>query len=483
MSADILPIVLRATLAASVAIIAVLVLRHPLRAAFGAEVAYAAWLLVPAATIASFLPARRVIVDDAAASYARITPVEAVSAPPAAAPAAHDLIASSQSVLSSIEPTPLLLGIWLAGVVFSVLLLLQGQWRFMRNAKAAGPAVIGIVKPRIVLPGDFEHRYTPAERDLVIAHERAHIEAFDVQINAAAALAQCLNWFNPLFHIARAALRVDQELACDARVMARHGAAKRIYAEAMLKTQLAAQAVPLGCQWPPIGAQPLKERINMLARPRPNALRIALGAALCTVATLSAGALAWAAQGPDYVHVAQAPRETASPAQRALGRDLVTALQEGQMTEARALIEAGADVNYYVRGDGTPLVIAARFGAEDMVAYLVAHGADVNQAAPGDGNPLIMASMGGHIDVVRFLIENGADVNGIVVDDETPLINAARSNREDVARYLISRGADVNLAVDAMTSRGMERRSPLSEARRRGHSAMIELLRANGATA
>lgn len=480
MSADILPILLRATLAASAAIIIVLLLRQPLRAAFGAQVAYAFWLLVPIATFASFLPGREIIVNAPAMTDAQAATARAIeTGAPLAAEAPPHVI---EAALSNIEPTPLLLLIWLTGVVFSVLLLLYGQRRFMRNADAAGPAVVGIIAPRIVLPSDFEQRYTPAERDLVIAHERAHIEAFDAQINAAAALAQCLNWFNPLFHVARAALRVDQELACDARVMARHGSAKRIYAEAMLKTQLAAQAVPLGCQWPPIGAQPLKERITMLSRPRPTALRIALGATLCAVATLTAGAAAWATQSPRVVHVSQQSEAAASPQQRALGRELIGALMEGQMTEARDLVEAGADVNYYLAGDGTPLVIAARFGSRDMVEYLVAHGADVNQAAQGDGNPLIMASMHGHLNIVEYLVAYGADVNAVVVDDETPLINAARSNRLDVARYLIARGADVNLAVDAMTTRGMERRSPLSEARRRGHDRMIELLRDNGAT-
>lgn len=480
MSAEILPILLRATLAASAAIIVVLLLRQPLRKAFGPQVAYAFWLLVPIATLAGFLPAREIVVEgpvmtDTQAAAARAIETGTAIAPEAPANAA-------QVALSNIEPTPLLLIIWLAGVVFSVLLLLNGQRRFMRNAAAAGPAVVGILKPRIVLPADFDQRYTPAERDLVIAHERAHIEAFDAQINAIAALAQCLNWFNPLFHFARAALRVDQELACDARVMARHADAKRIYAEAMLKTQLATQAVPLGCQWPPIGAQPLKERITMLSRPRPTTLRIALGATLCAVTTLTAGTAAWAMQSPRVVHVSAQQTEAAStPAQRALGRELIGALMEGQMVQARELVEAGADVNYYLAGDGTPLVIAARFGSRDMVEYLVAHGADVNKAAQGDGNPLIMASMHGHLNIVEYLVAYGADVNAIVVDDETPLINAARSNRLDVARYLISRGADVNLAVDAMTSRGMERRSPLSEARRRGHDRMIELLRDNGA--
>lgn len=221
----------------------------------------------------------------------------------------------------------------------------------------------------------------------------------------------------------------------------------------------------------------------MLSRPRPTTLRIALGATLCAVTTLTAGAAAWATQQPRVIHVSAQQIEAAStPAQRALGRELIGALMEGQMVQARELVEAGADVNYYLAGDGTPLVIAAHFGSREMVEYLVAHGADVNKAAQGDGNPLIMASMHGHLNIVEYLVAYGADVNAIVVDDETPLINAARSNRLDVARYLISRGADVNLAVDAMTSRGMERRSPLSEARRRGHDRMIELLRDNGAT-
>jgi beta-lactamase regulating signal transducer with metallopeptidase domain len=480
MSAEILPLLLRATLAASAAIVVVLLLRRPIRAAFGAGVAYAFWLLVPIATLAAFVPARTIVVAAPVTSSAIETSADGsaeIEPSQVAAAAPFQQIASPGA-----DTTTLLFFIWLSGVVFSMLLLLYGQRRFMRNADAAGPAVVGIIAPRIVLPADFDQRYTPAERDLVIAHERAHIEAFDAQINAIAALAQCLNWFNPLFHIARAALRVDQELACDARVMARHGGAKRIYAEAMLKTQLAAQAVPLGCQWPPIGAQPLKERITMLARPRPTSLRIAFGATLCAVATLAAGTVAWATQEPRVVHASQ-QSEAAAPRQGRLGRQLVEALQEGQMTDAIALVEEGADVNYHLRGDGTPLVIASRFGSREVVEFLIEHGADVNKAAPGDGNPLIMASAFGHLDIVTLLISRGADVNGVVHGDETPLINAARNDRIDVARYLIDHGADVNLAVIAPTVNGSERRSPLSEARRRGHDEMVRLLRASGATA
>src|SRR5690606_35919566 len=140
----------------------------------------------------------------------------------------------------------------------------------------------------------FESRYDERERMLVLAHERAHIRAGDALVNAIAALAQCLNWFNPLFHIARTALRVDQELACDERVMRAHGNARRAYAEAMLKTQLAARSVPLGCQWPALGAQALKERIAMLARPAPAPSTRALGAATCAAFAGLTAFIAWA---------------------------------------------------------------------------------------------------------------------------------------------------------------------------------------------
>lgn len=468
MTAEILAILVRATIALSAALLLILALRRPVRAAFGAEIAYGLWALAPIVTLASFLPARRILIE----------------APPQGAAARADAMLGAptpelaQTAAAIDVVTPLLVGVWATGVTFALLLLLVGQHRFLANANQAGPAVVGVLRPRIVLPKDFQERYTPLERDLVVAHERAHIAAFDAQINALAAFVQCLMWFNPLAHAARAALRVDQELACDARVLRNRAQDRRAYAEAMLKTQLAAQAVPLGCQWPPSGAKPLKQRIAMLAAPAPKTLRRAAGASLCALAMVGAGVLAWTLQPPQFAYAQTEPSRTEA---NALGRQLVNALLEGDMVAARALIDRGADVNAYVRGDGTPLVIAARFGDEALARYLIERGANVNQEAPGDGNPLIMASAFGHLGMVDLLLQAGAEVNSIVVGDETPLINAARSNRLEVARHLIANGADVNLAVMAPTVTGVERRSPLSEARRRSHAGMIALLRQHGA--
>jgi hypothetical protein len=55
---------------------------------------------------------------------------------------------------------------------------------------------------------------------------------------------------------------------------------RRTYAEAMLKTQLASAALPLGCYWPLLSLHPLEERIAMLNKPRPSRSWRIAGAAL-----------------------------------------------------------------------------------------------------------------------------------------------------------------------------------------------------------
>lgn len=75
MSVEALEALVRLTVAGSVAIVAVLLLRRPLRRAFDALVAYAAWMLVPAVAAAMLLPAP-VRPLAALAGIARVAPLE-----------------------------------------------------------------------------------------------------------------------------------------------------------------------------------------------------------------------------------------------------------------------------------------------------------------------------------------------------------------------------------------------------------------------
>jgi beta-lactamase regulating signal transducer with metallopeptidase domain len=528
-SADLLGLLLRATLASSAAILAVMLARGAVRRAFGAQAAYALWLIAPAAALASLLPIRRVVVI--APDAREVSTVAGGSAGAGESlGAAADLAASSAGAWALPLLATSAFWIWAAGALVSLALLIGTHRRlvarlglhllggadrlYQAGSEQMGPALIGVLRPRIVVPADFESRFSPDERSLVLAHERAHLEAFDAQINGLAALALCAGWFNPLFHLARRLLRVDQELACDERVMRRHGDQRRVYAEAMLKSQGPVRPMALGCAWP-TGSSSLRERIALLSRPQPSKRRRALGAALAATATLAACVGASAAQPPRVVdaetdaarraegfRLAQAfdPKLCTrfnltcdgtsdavgdSPARdeaARLGMHLVLALQNGDFERARQFIDEGADVDFFIPGDGTPLVLAARARDHAIAALLLEAGADVNRAAPGDGNPLIVASARGDVAMAELFIAHGADVNANVRGDETPLINAARENQTSVARYLIAQGADVNLAVEAQTWRGsVERRSPLGEATRNQHFEMIRLLRDNGA--
>lgn len=542
MSVDLLEALARAMLAATAAIVVVMLARVPVRRAFGAQPAYALWLLAPAATLASFVPVRTRVVaglETASRSDAADSLIDGVAASAATAPAeAHASTFAAADLWDRVTETaaslsPALLGAWAAGVLVALAILVLSQHRFIGHlglrpldrtarlyrarSRDVGPALVGVLRPRIVVPDDFDDRFGPRERDLILAHERAHLAAFDPQINGLAAAALCLGWFNPLFHVARRFFRIDQELACDERVMRRHGGERRIYAEAMLKTQ-ASRPIPLGCAWPPLGESSIRQRIAMLARPRLSDTRRALGAPLCAVLMLAACVATSAAQpprlvvddAPDPARRVQMWRQLAQALDPALctrtnifacdgsenaigdspntdeaarlGMRLVLALQNGDIEPARRLIEAGADVDFYIPGDGTPLVIAAQKRDYAIARLLLDAGADVNRFAPGDGNPLINAARRGDYAMAELLVEHGADVNAVAPGDETPLINAARNNQTSVARYLIAQGADVNLAVDARIMFGeTERRSPLSEAERRRHTEMVRLLREHGA--
>jgi beta-lactamase regulating signal transducer with metallopeptidase domain len=508
MMSDLLALVLRANVVAAVVILAVLALRPLVTRRFGARVTYAQWAVAPLAVLTSLMPARRIVVEpDTAAAL--------VAAQRAALPAPTDLEAMVPDAVHlaapTFDPTAWLLAAWALGVGVSLLILVQRQARFRRSlgalrpegglfraeASGVGPAVVGALFPRIVAPADFEARFDADERRLVLAHEETHFRRGDPLANAALAVARCLCWFNPMVHVAAFYVRLDQELACDAAVVARFPADRRRYAEAMLKTGLAPMTAPLACYWPGRSAHPMKRRIAMLKAAPTTAPRRVAGLVVVGALSLGAGVAAWAAQP---VRIEMSPRPQATPAayvspiaerkanevegaQRVplrrpqLGAQLVEAVDEGFPDMIRGLVKAGADVDHYAPGEGTPLVQAARLGDLRTARLLLANGADVNKAAPGDGNPLIMAAAHRRLEMVELLVEAGADVNAYVPYDETPLINAARGGDVSVVAYLIERGADPNLAVPSRNRPG-EMRSPLSMA---ANDDVADFLKRHGA--
>jgi beta-lactamase regulating signal transducer with metallopeptidase domain len=386
-AADVLDRLVQTNLAAGAAILAVIALRKMFRPRFGARVAYGLWLLPVLAAAAALAPARQIMV--------------APSAAPAAAVGAHAL-ASSSGAAAGPDASSLLVGVWLAGVAAAALVMAGVQHRFMRQARrgAAGPSVVGVIAPRIVMPDDFAERYSREEQALILAHERTHIARQDSRLNGLCAAAQCLCWFNPLAHLAARLMRIDQELACDEVVVTRFPDARRAYAEVLVKAQLAVLPLPLGCYWPPKSEHPLVERLAMLKLDDIGRARRFAGAAVLVALCAGDGLTAWASQPPD-VRLAPprpageivAPRraETAAAAPRShrtsAPRDLGHATSppgEPPPTAGRAVAGSLA-VSSPPAQDATPPAppdAAAEDAGPVLLAQLQPHQSDTEDAAP-----------------------------------------------------------------------------------------------------
>lgn len=298
MSAEALQLLVRATLASSAALLLIFALRRPLRALAGARAAYALWLLVPTLVLASLLPAP---------SQQLLTRAFTLPAPLGAALE----VGAGALAPERVDAAAILLAIWAFGSAAMLVAMVRRQWMFSRSLeplaqdtrglyRSAGidaPLLTGLWNPRIVVPADFEARYSPEERELVLEHERIHARRGDVAVNAFAAFCLCMSWFNPLVYRALGWLRADQELACDALVLAHRRDSRRSYAAALLKTQLATDAAwraPIGCRWQ--STHPLTQRIAMLKQHPPGFARRIGGLTLIAALTGAASFAAWAAK-------------------------------------------------------------------------------------------------------------------------------------------------------------------------------------------
>lgn len=99
------------------------------------------------------------------------------------------------------------------------------------------PVIIGLFKLRIILPADFNSRYSDEQQQLIIEHELTHYRHKDNVWNLFALMIIALFWFNPIVWIAYKAFRQQQELACDQDVLKEKSLNQRkAYAYALLNT-------------------------------------------------------------------------------------------------------------------------------------------------------------------------------------------------------------------------------------------------------
>lgn len=311
------------SLAISVLIIAILLVRRPVARRFGPEAAYLLWI-APLARLAtpelSILPA----------SWREKTQAAPIEWTLAAAP--DDALIAASPAPAMIEPSTALFVLWLAGAIAFLVAQFQAQRQFMTTLldgatepspeiaaeaaviaersglkrplriiiahDASGPLVAGAFRPVIVLPANFDSAYSSAERQLALSHEVAHIARGDLLTTFAALAFRALEWPNPLAHIAFRAFRADQEAACDASVLARNAAIPDVsyaYGAAIVKSaarRLSAPAASLAM------SNHIKERLMLIKNGKMQSAAIgrALAAALIIAGVGASASYSYAAE-------------------------------------------------------------------------------------------------------------------------------------------------------------------------------------------
>ena len=157
--------------------------------------------------------------------------------------------------------------------------------------------------------------------------------------------------------------------------------------------------------------------------------------------------------------------ETATARLKVLSEDM----SADDITEIRALIKAGADVNAKGTDGRTALWIAAWKGHGEIVNLLLESKADVNAANNYSATALIVASQNGHTGIIKALLEAKADANAAHANGQTALMQAAFSGNTEMVKLLLEARADVN----AKSRVGM---TALWQAVQNGHTETVKAL-------
>ncbi|MBL9126237.1 MAG: M56 family metallopeptidase, partial [Verrucomicrobiales bacterium] len=107
------------------------------------------------------------------------------------------------------------------------------------------PAVWGLWRPTVLLPAELESSAGVERLRHVLLHESAHVARRDLAWGLVLRFVQALHWFNPVLPWLLRRMRVEREIATDAKVLEATGAAERsAYGETLLALLEGAAARP-----------------------------------------------------------------------------------------------------------------------------------------------------------------------------------------------------------------------------------------------
>jgi beta-lactamase regulating signal transducer with metallopeptidase domain len=154
----------------------------------------------------------------------------------------------------------------------------------------ASPAVMGWLRPRILLPESAAAELSAPELRPILLHELAHVRSRDIPFTWLLTVARATHWFNPLAHLGAIAwARFREEAADEAAIRWMRDDSGAAYGEALLRSLRLRQraSTPFGSLAVVESVHHLKKRIHMINRYRNKSSRIFVTA----IGTLSLAAV------------------------------------------------------------------------------------------------------------------------------------------------------------------------------------------------
>ena len=96
------------------------------------------------------------------------------------------------------------------------------------------PMVIGVVRPMILLPFSLAVGVTDEQLELILLHELAHIQRYDLAVNLLQRLIEALLFFHPAVWWLSRQVSLEREQACDDAVL-RAGCQGPAYADTLVR--------------------------------------------------------------------------------------------------------------------------------------------------------------------------------------------------------------------------------------------------------
>ena len=352
-----------------------------------------------------------------------------------------------------------LVGLWLVGTVFMFVRLLIGWFRLRRFCLMADPVsddrrigdmyvrklrilltsqidcpvCFGILHPVIMLPREMYVSTAPAEIQMILNHELAHIERRDCLTNLFQRIIEAVFFFHPLVWYASFQLTQQREQICDnyviekgARIMDYTKFLSRIAETGLEKTRLRTVALFEGR---------LLSRIDLLLDPGHNQkTRLSGGTALISAFTMLVCFLALGAVRLEAKSPVQNPSE-ASQTETATGTAAIDPKIRELGEAVHKRLTTYSDKEMFVLEDGQTGRMKVKENITPVAEILI--------------TPHILA------DGTKFDLE-GIDAAGKAIDGTritSPIIDDAQSMRMGLGRHFFVNGKDIMSKIQLTPTR------------------------------